>query len=97
MTARLATLPFAVSTLLLTGCGQVVTVQEEQLEEDVARQLEMSSGNAPDRVDCPGDLEAEDGNEIRCTVTRGDQERQVTVTVTGLSGTDVDFDIEVEE
>ncbi len=96
MTARLSSLLIVSSTLLLVGCGQVVTVREQQLEEDIARQLETISGNAPDEVDCPGDLEAEEGNEIRCTVTNGQRERSATVTVTGLSGTRVDFDIEVE-
>ncbi len=95
MTARLGAL--LVASLLLAGCGQVVTVREAQLEEDINRQLEHTSGNAPDGVDCPGDLEAEDGNQIRCTVTRGDKQREAVVTVTGLEGNTVDFDIEVDE
>ena len=96
MTARLGAL-LITSLLLVAGCSQVVTVREAQLEEDITRQLERTSGNAPDAVDCPGDLQAENGNEIECTVTRGDQERAVTVTVTGVSGNSVDFDIEVQE
>ena len=95
MTARLGAL--LTTSLLLAGCGQVVTVREAQLEEDISRQLETTSGNAPDAVDCPGDLEAEDGNQIRCTVTRGDKQREAVVTVTGLEGNTVDFDIEVDE
>ncbi|GAA1477685.1 hypothetical protein GCM10009623_21310 [Nocardioides aestuarii] len=95
MTARLGAL--LTLSVLLAGCGQVVTVREAQLEEDITAQLERTTGNAPDTVDCPGDLEAEDGNEIRCTMTRGEKQREVTVTVTGVSGNTVDFDIEVEE
>lgn len=95
MTARLGSL--LVASLLLAGCGQVVTVREAQLEEDISRQLETTSGNAPDAVDCPGDLEAEDGNQVRCTVTRGERQREATVTVTGVSGNSVDFEIEVQE
>lgn len=96
MTPRLTVLLLALSALLLSSCSQVVTVREGQLEEDIARQLENTRGSAPDEVDCPDSLEAEEGNEIRCTVAAGEERRSVTVTVTGLSGTDVDFDIEVE-
>lgn len=97
MNARLGHLFLALAVLLLASCSQVVTVREAQLEEDINRQLEHTSGNAPDGVDCPGDLKAEDGNRIRCTVTRGEMRREATVTVTGVSGNSVDFDIEVEE
>jgi hypothetical protein len=96
MTARLAVLLLALSALLLGACSQVVTVREGQLEEDIARHLEYTGGNAPDEVDCPGGLEAEEGNEIRCTLAAGEERRSVTVTVTGLDDTDVDYDIEVE-
>jgi hypothetical protein len=95
MTARLGAL--LIAPLLLAGCSQTVTVREPQLEEDISRQLETTSGNAPDAVDCPGDLEADRGNDVRCTVVRGEEQRAVTVTVTGVSGNSVDFDIEVQE
>jgi len=98
MIARLSLPVVAVaSALVLAGCGQVVTVDEAELEQEVSRQLEASVGQAPDDIDCPGDLKAEEGTEMRCTLTAGDDELGLTVTVTGVQGTNVDFDVQVDE
>ena len=81
----------------LAGCSSQVTVDEAALEDEVKRQLTETVGQAPDDIDCPGDLAGEVDQEIRCTLTAGEDEVGVTVTVTGVEGDQVDFDIEVDE
>ena len=83
--------------LALAGCSQQVTLDEQELEQEVSSQLEKLVGQAPDRIDCPGDLEAEEGTEMRCVLHAGEDKLGVTVTVTGVDGEDVEFDIEVDE
>lgn len=83
--------------LALAGCSQQVTVDEAELEDEVSAQLERTVGQAPDRIDCPGDLDGTEGTEMRCTLYAGEDELGVTVTVTGVDGEEVDFDIEVDE
>lgn len=97
MITRFAAPALAALALALTGCSQTVTVDEADLEAEVSRQLEASVGQAPDEIDCPGDLAGEEGTEMRCTLTAGEDELGLTVTVTGVDGTDVDFDVQVDE
>ena len=97
MTTRLVGPALAALALLLTGCSQGVTVQEDELEKELTSQLEATVGKAPDDVDCPGDLEGKEGTEMRCTLTAGGDELGMTVTVTGVDGKNVDFDFAVDE
>jgi hypothetical protein len=88
----------AVPALLLglAACGSNVVTAEETAEkaEDA---LEEQIGTRPD-INCPDDLEAEEGAETRCTLTAGDDptEYGVTVTVTSVDGETVNFDVEVD-
>ena len=97
MIARLAGPALAALALLLSGCSQSTTVDEKSVEEELSRQLEASAGQAPDDVDCPSDLDGEEGAEMRCTLTAGEDQLGVTVTVTAVDGEDVDFDFKVDE
>jgi hypothetical protein len=93
----------AVSVLALTGCSGEVSVggdasiDRAELEREVSAQLEETVGQAPDLIECPGDLDAKEGTEMRCTLTAGEDELGVTVTVTAVDGGNVDFDIQVDE
>ena len=96
--------------LLLAGCSAEVSVGEQpedscdhpsvdwaELEQEVSDQLERTVGQAPDRIDCPGDLTGDVGTEMRCGLHAGPDRLGVTVTVTAVEGEQVDFDIEVDE
>ena len=58
--------------------------------------LEKEVGQRPDRIDCPGNLDGKIGETMRCTLTAGTDELGLTVTVTEIEGTTVNFDIEVD-
>jgi hypothetical protein len=88
----------AVALLALGGCGDSTpTVKQDTLEKEVSSQLEKQVGQAPDDISCPGDLEGKVGTEMRCTLTAGEDELGVAVTVTSVDGDDVKFDIQVDE
>ena len=55
------------------GCG-TETIDAQDLEEEISNDLEQSAGNAPESVDCPDDIEAENGTEFTCTVNTQDGE-----------------------
>ena len=82
--------------LLLSGCGASVVTQAD-LEKGVTDELTELVGTAPDDVTCPGDLDAEVGTTMRCTLTAGEDELGVTVTVTEVDGSDIAYDIEVDD
>lgn len=77
--------------------GSPPSMPETQLEERISTMLEEEVGQRPDRIDCPGDLPGTVGETMTCTLTAGAGELDVMVTVTGVEGTTVNFDIEVEE
>jgi hypothetical protein len=79
---------------LLTGCGAGAVTQSD-VEDKIASQLTEQVGQAPDSVVCPGDLAAEVGKTMECTMTVGADELPVTVNVTKVDGSDVNFDISV--
>jgi uncharacterized protein DUF4333 len=55
-----------------------------------------AGGKKVDQVTCP-DLSARVGASTRCTLTAGLDKYGVTVTVTAVQGTDVKFDIQVDQ
>ena len=82
----------------LAGCGDSTpTVDQSKLEDEISSKLEAQVGTAPDDISCPGDLEGKKGTEMRCTLTAGEDELGVTVTVTRVDGKQVNFDAEVDE
>ena len=87
-----------VALAALAGCGDSTpTVEQSKVEDTISSQLEAKVGTAPDDVSCPDDLEGKKGTTMRCTLTAGDDELGVTVTVTSVEGKQVNFDAEVDE
>lgn len=78
------------------GSTPALSVNERQLEQQVSSMLEKEVGQRPDRIDCPGNLDGKIGETMRCTLTAGTDELGLTVTVTEIEGTTVNFDIEVD-
>ena len=97
MTRTQTRLLLGAAALALTACSATPVVASDDLEEEVTARLTEMAGQAPDDVTCPDDLEGEVGNTTRCTLTAGADELGVTVTVTGVDGSSVDFDIAVDE
>jgi hypothetical protein len=86
----------ALSLGATAACG-ASTVAESELEEQAASALEELVGERPE-IDCPGDLEAEVGAEIRCTLTAADGTTLgTTIVITSVDGDDVLFDVNVDE
>ncbi len=84
-----------------SGCsfsaGMTQAVSKEQAATKISQQLEQQVGQRPDSVTCPTDLSAEEGESIRCELTAGGDTLGVTATVTSVDGSDVEFDIQVDE
>lgn len=98
---KLATV-LILSAITLSGCSGEVsvggdpTVDQAEVEREVSAQLEETVGQKPDSIECPGDLDAVEGTEMRCVLTAGGDELGVSVTVVGVDGDEVDFDIQVD-
>ena len=71
------------------------TVAGATVAQSVLDQL-VSNGKQVNQVSCP-DLAARVGASKRCTLMSGLENYGVTVTVTGVQGTDVKFDIQVDQ
>jgi hypothetical protein len=69
----------------LAACGTVAP--RSGVEQQITSQL------AADTATCPGDLDAEVGKTMTCKATGGGESFDVTVTVTSLQGSDINFDI----
>ncbi|MEY9214243.1 DUF4333 domain-containing protein [Thermobifida halotolerans] len=91
------------AALLLSGACSfdfslgAVSVDSGTVAEVVETQLTAELGQSPGDVTCPENLPAEVGAEIRCELDTGGEVYGVTVTATSVEGTDVNFDILVDE
>ncbi len=72
-------------------------VPADQVAQQSAAQLEEVVGQAPEDFSCPQGLPAEVGAEIRCNLVDGGMNYGVTVTTTSVDGTDVQWDIKVDD
>jgi hypothetical protein len=79
-----------------TACGSG-SVSTADLEAEVATQLETVVGQAPDSVDCPDELPAEVGAEVRCTLTSDATTFGLTLTVTSVEDDQALFDVVVDD
>ena len=75
--------------------GPAATVDGKNVAQSVFDQL-VSNGKQVNQVSCP-DLVAQVGASQRCSLMSGTETYGVTVTVTSVAGTDVKFDIQVDQ
>ncbi|WP_299056122.1 DUF4333 domain-containing protein [uncultured Nocardioides sp.] len=80
---------------LLGGCAS--TVSAGDVEEQITSQLTEQVGTEPENVDCPDDLEAEEGATTTCTLEADGEEYDVAIEVTGVDGDNVNFSIQVAD
>ncbi len=84
------------AALVLTGCGGNA-VAAEDVEDQTSEQLAQQIGEEPDDVSCPEDLPAEEGADMTCELTHGNETYDVAITVTSVQDDSVNFDFEVAE
>ncbi|MDT0380400.1 DUF4333 domain-containing protein [Streptomyces sp. DSM 42041] len=83
---------------LLTGCSGTPTLDSGTLADTVAQKLAEATGRPEPDVTCPEDLAGEVGTKTRCTLTAADGSTiGVTVTVTSVEGTQINFDIKADD
>ncbi len=94
-----AWLAAAVSTAVACSfsAGTSVSVDNKELAKEISAQLEKKVGRAPESVDCPDNLKGEVGATTRCTLTDAGDTYGVNVNVTKVEGTDVKFDMKVDD
>lgn len=78
-------------------CWTSVSVDKGELAKEISAQLEKQVGRAPESVECPDDLKGEVGATTRCTLNDGGKTYGVDVNVTKVEGTDVKFDLKVDD
>lgn len=92
---------FALLCLLLVpaglSCSTTPVLSASAAADQVSDALEAEVGRAPEEVTCPDDLDAEVGNEMRCTLVDSGESYGVTVRITSVEGDTAEFDIEVDE
>lgn len=79
------------------SAGTSVTVDKNDLAKEISNQLKNQIGRAPESVECPDDLKGEVGATTRCTLNDGGETYGVNVNVTKVEGTDVRFDLKVDD
>lgn len=77
--------------------GEAAAVSADEVARQASDVLAETVGQTPDSLTCPEDLPAEVGASIRCELTADGQTLGVTITTTAVEGTNVDFDVVVDE
>jgi hypothetical protein len=94
----LALAPLVVGLAVCSSAvAQTVTVDKETVASAVSDQLAKQVGRSPDSATCPEDLVGVAGTQLRCELVAGNDTYGVTVTVTSVKGTTVNFDIAVDD
>ncbi len=98
--AKLIAVIVAVSTL--AACNASVSVGTKKLDKDalqseVQTQLTNAVGEEAPPITCPGDLDAEVGESITCTLTDDTGTYDVVVTVNSIENGTADLDIQVAD
>ena len=80
----------------LTGSGTAAksppgVTPKQQLEDALLEELAADGGQAPDTVDCVGDLQATTGQTIECTVSTDLAGQVYLVTVTTVDADNVNY------
>jgi len=68
-------------------------VSKADVADQITAKLTDAAGNKPNSVTCPHDLPAKVGAQLNCQMKVKGQEFNVNVTVTGVNGSKVDFDM----
>lgn len=79
------------------SAGTSVSVDKKDLAKEISAQLEKQVGRAPESVECPDNLKGEVGATTRCTLNDGGETYGVNVNVTKVDGTNVKFDLKVDD
>ncbi len=79
------------------SAGTSVSVDKDELAKEISAQLDKQVGHAPESVECPENLKGEVGATTRCTLNDSGETYGVDVNVTKVEGTDVKFDLEVDD
>jgi hypothetical protein len=74
-----------------------VSVAKDDVAKEISSQLEQQVGRAPESVTCPSNLKGEVGSTLRCELSDSGQTYGVTATVTKVDGSNVKFDIKVDD
>jgi hypothetical protein len=90
----------AVAVGVLSGCQMSVyrIADGETVARTATERLTEFAGRAPDKVECPDDLDLTVGATTRCTLTDGGTRLGITVTVKSVAEDgNADLDIEVDD
>lgn len=95
-------LPALILAFVAAGCSATVgdttpTLDKAEVGKQVQASLGKQFGRVPDDVTCPDDLEGKVGVKGRCVLTDSGTSYGVTVTVTSVDGTTVNFDAVVDK
>lgn len=86
----------AVATLGLTGCG--APWGEAEVEAELESELDAGYAElAPHEVDCPGDLDAEAGEQMTCEFTDATSSGSVVVEILDVDGNDSEYEAQVTD
>ncbi len=86
----------AVATLGLTGCGGQWS--ESEMESELESKFDADyPEDAPHEVDCPGDLEVEEGETVTCDFTDAHGSGSFTVEVVSTDGSDFEYEAIVDD
>ncbi|MER7788461.1 DUF4333 domain-containing protein [Streptomyces sp. NPDC097640] len=94
----------AAAGALLVGCSASVSVDKatpklsaDKLATTVAEKLAATTGQAKPDITCPDALEGKVDTTTRCKLTAADGSTLgVTVTVTGVDGNKINFDVKAD-
>ena len=78
-----------------TPVGAVL--DRDQLEQDISARLRQAGAGATVPVNCPSDLPTVKDASIRCQATISGEVYGVTVSISGGSGANATYDLQVDE
>ena len=93
MKRALGSIPMLMAVLALSACSGEVTVAQSELEEQLTEQITPDNPEDEVSVECEGDLAGEVDATVDCPATIGEDPVTVRVLVTGVDGTDVEYDL----
>jgi hypothetical protein len=92
------------ATAVLAACGGGddptpvgAVLDRDQLEQDISNRLREAGGGGTVPVNCPSDLPTVKDATMRCTAAISGATYGVTVTITGGSGANAEYGLEVDQ